>query len=314
MSRLTNRGRSERGPARSPHALPEETNGAATRAGSTPRLSMNEVTTYRWSLDEDLRRFAEAGYDGIGVWLRKLRDFGEERGLELLRESRLTVSNVVWAGGFTGSDGTTIADSLAEARDALRLAGLMRAGSLVVCSGGRNHHTRRHAERLFRSALDELLPHAEASRVPLAIEPVSAACAASWSFVTRFEQALRLVERYDTPWLQLAFDTYHFPMLDEKWGLLRDAASRIAVVHLADLAAPPAEDEDRRPLGEGVAPLQRILRTLIEGGYTGFFDVELTGPAIEGTDYGRLLQETRRRFDAAAAAPAPGPQPCESGV
>src|SRR5690349_19331128 len=41
------------------------------RAGMA-RLSMNELTTYRWSFEEDLRHYAAAGYEGIGVWREKI--------------------------------------------------------------------------------------------------------------------------------------------------------------------------------------------------------------------------------------------------
>ena len=51
------------------------------------------------------------------------------------------------------------------------------AGCLVVYAGGRNNHIYRHAGRLLRLALDELLPMAEMWEVPLAIEPMHPACA-----------------------------------------------------------------------------------------------------------------------------------------
>ena len=277
----------------------------SSRAGDTPpsidRLSMNEVTTYRWEFDEDLHHYRQAGFTGVGVWLRKLQDFGEERGLELLRDSGLVVSNVVWAGGFTGSDGVSSEESLDRTSHALRLAGAMRAGSLTVFTGGRNRHTWRHAHRLLDAALERLLPLAESVRVPLAIEPVNPACAESWSILTSLEQSMELLRRYDTPWLQLALDTYHFPLGHFPLGrgasdLLAEIAPRLAVVHLADLASPHCPDQERCPLGEGVAPLGEIVGVLLENGYGGYFDVELSGSAIETSDYERLLHDTRRAF------------------
>ena len=31
-------------------------------------LSMNQMTTYRWSLAQDVENYQEAGYSAIGVW------------------------------------------------------------------------------------------------------------------------------------------------------------------------------------------------------------------------------------------------------
>ncbi|MCG8587256.1 MAG: sugar phosphate isomerase/epimerase, partial [Pirellulales bacterium] len=122
------------------------------------RLSINELTTYRWSFEEDVLHSAAAGYEAIGVWRPKLADFGEDKGCELLRESGLAVSNLLWAGGFTGSDGRSFADSVDDATEAVRLAADMQAGCLILYSGSAAQHTARHARRLFVTALEELLP------------------------------------------------------------------------------------------------------------------------------------------------------------
>src|SRR5437868_1367486 len=101
------------------------------------RLSMNELTTYRWSFEEDVRNYAAAGFSAIGVWRQKLSDFGEERGAELLLESGLEVSSLLWAGGFTGSDGRSYRESLQDAEESVRLAAGLHAGCLILFTGSR---------------------------------------------------------------------------------------------------------------------------------------------------------------------------------
>ena len=128
------------------------------------RLSMNEITTFSWTFDEDVHEYQEAGYEGIGVWRPKLTDFGEERGIELLAESGLHVSNLLWAGGFTGSEGRSFRDSVEDAIEAIHLAAAMNADCLVVYSGPRAGHTCNHARRLTRRALKELVAVAAAAR------------------------------------------------------------------------------------------------------------------------------------------------------
>src|SRR5437870_3778625 len=125
------------------------------------RLSMNELTTYRWSFEDDVRHYVAAGYDGIGVWREKLTDYGEENALRLLAETGLSVSLVSWAGGFTGSDGRSHLDAIEDGLDAVRLAARLHADCLIVHSGARAGHTRNHVRRLFRDALDRLLAAAE---------------------------------------------------------------------------------------------------------------------------------------------------------
>src|SRR4051794_28546312 len=107
-------------------------------------LSMNELTTYRWSLGQDLDNYRDAGYGGIGVWRQKLIDENEDHAVERLSASGLSVSNVSWAGGFTGSDGRTLAESIDDAASAIRLAGLIIVGWSGVFFGGGGKHIASH--------------------------------------------------------------------------------------------------------------------------------------------------------------------------
>jgi sugar phosphate isomerase/epimerase len=260
-------------------------------------LSMNEVTTYRWSFDQDVGRYEAAGYGGIGVWRRKLADYGEQRGIDRLAASPLKVTNLLWAGGFTGSDGRSLQESVDDAAHAVRLAAAMEAGCLVVYSGGRNNHIARHADRLLTAALEPLLDLAEAAEVVLAIEPMHPACAAEWTFLTGIESTIRLIERFNTPKLKLVLDTYHFGLDPVVRQNLAEIVPYTALVHLGDRRDVLSMDHQRCPLGNGVVPLAQMVRELQVAGYVGDFDVELFGQDIELCDYGQLLEDTRRQFD-----------------
>jgi sugar phosphate isomerase/epimerase len=259
-------------------------------------LSMNEITTFRWSFEEDVENYLQAGYRSIGVWRQKLADYDPEHVIDRLSSSGLSVSNLLWAGGFTGSDGRTLEESIDDARDALRLAAGIQAGCLVVYPGGRNNHTFRHAGRLLRSALDELLPLAAAVEVPLAIEPMHAACATNWTFLTEPRSVFALVEEYSSPYLKLAYDTYHFPLGRRQRRQLAKFVPHIGIVYLGDRRMPPSVDQDRCPLGTGRLPLIEIVAALQDAGYDGPFDVKLIGPEIGVNDYWTLLEQSQATF------------------
>ncbi|HJQ81356.1 MAG TPA: sugar phosphate isomerase/epimerase family protein [Lacipirellulaceae bacterium] len=267
-------------------------------------LSMNEITTFRWSLEEDVENYQQAGYRAIGVWRQKLSDGDEDRAIDLVAESGLVVSNLMWAGGFTGSDGRTLAESIDDAAEAIRLAAALQAGCLVIYPGGRNNHTYRHAGRVLRSALDQLLPLAEAADVPLAIEPMHAACAAEWTFLTDVKSVVTFVEEYRSPCLKIAYDTYHFPFGARHRHVLERLVPHIAIVHLADRRLPPSIDQLRCPLGHGRLPLTEIVATLQESGYAGAFDVKLIGPDIEINNYWTVLEQSQVAFAELAQSPA----------
>jgi sugar phosphate isomerase/epimerase len=260
------------------------------------RLSMNEMTTYRWSFEEDVAHYKAAGIPAIGVWRQKLSDYGEEKGIELLTESGLAVSSLLWAGGFTGSDGRTFRDSLDDAFEAVRLAAMMQAGCLVVYTGARAGHTHNHARRLVRDALRELAGMAEGLGVKLAIEPMHSGCAAEWTFLTDIEGTLELIEAVGHPSLRLVFDTYHFGHDHLVRSQLAELAPRIAIVHLGDGREPPQREQNRARLGEGNVPLSEIIDGLARGGYNGDYDVELMGEDIENSCYKTLLDQSKCAF------------------
>lgn len=259
-------------------------------------LSMNQMTTYRWSLAQDVENYQEAGYSAIGVWRNKFIDENEDHAIDLVTRSGLSVTNVSWAGGFTGSDGRPLAECVEDAADAIRFAASMMAGCLVIYSGGRNNHIYSHAGRLLRSALDELLPMAEMWEVPLAIEPMHPACATDWTFLTSLESVIELVEQYDSPFLRIAYDTYHFPLGSRRRSVISRLAPYLGVVFLGDRLQPPSVDQERCPLGHGRLPLIEIIATLQDAGYTGPYDVKLMGPDIEACDYWTLLEQSQVAF------------------
>jgi sugar phosphate isomerase/epimerase len=264
--------------------------------------SMNELTTFRWSFAEDVARFQAAGFRAIGVWRRKLMDFGEERGRELLAEAGLEVSNLMWAGGFTGSDGRSHRESVDDAREAIRLAAELKAGCLILYTGGRGGHTHNYVRKIAVETLQSLAREAEAVGVRLALEPMHAKCATEWTFLTQLDEAIAVMDRVDRPHLQLALDTYHHGLDPRLWERISELAPRLAVVHLGDVAEGPRIDADRTPLGQGRVELGRIVRELRGNGFRGSFDVLVSGHDLSVERYPALLEQSRAEIERLEAA------------
>ena len=56
-------------------------------------LSLSEISTVGASFEEDVRAYAAAGFDGIGIWEMKLGD--DEADLRTLRSAGLRATNCV---------------------------------------------------------------------------------------------------------------------------------------------------------------------------------------------------------------------------
>ena len=257
------------------------------------RLSVNEITTFRWSFEEDVANYAAAGFTAIGIWRQKLSDYGLDRAVELLREHKLKVSNFCWAGGFTGSDGRTFRESMNDAIEAIQTAGQLGATTLVVYSGARAGHTANHAKRLIYTALCELLPIAEEFGVNLALEPMHPECAADWTILTSLDETLAILDQVNSPHVQLVFDTYHLGFDEAAINRIEEIVDRVAVVHLGDGKPPRDGEQNRCFLGRGEIPLDKIVHRLLDAGYQGYFDVELIGEELESCNYRDLLASSK---------------------
>jgi sugar phosphate isomerase/epimerase len=261
------------------------------------RFCMNEMTTFRWSFEDDVQHYTAEGIRAISVWRPKLSDYGEDKGIELLNDAGLEVASLLWAGGFTGSDGRSYRESISDAKEAIRVAAALNAGCLVLYSGPRGGHTINHARRLLRNALNDLLPLATDQQVTLAIEPMHAACAAEWTFLTDVHETIGLINEFASCHLRLAFDTYHFGFDACLMNRIREFLPAIAIIQLGDTRCIPQGEQNRCRLGDGVLPLAGLVSSLKDAGYDGYCDVELMGEEIENSDYRDLLRHSKATFD-----------------
>ncbi len=258
-----------------------------------PRFSMNEMTTYHWSFLEDVTAYRANGIDQIGVWRRKFTDFGEDRGIELLRESGLSVSSFSSAGGFTGADGHTFREAVDDALEALRQAAEMRAGCLVVVGGARAGHTLNHARSLLCDALRELGDAAAPLNVSIALQPVHRRPIQRSSFLTTLKATLDLLVTCKHPHVGMVFDFFHCWREPDLFEMIPSVVPWIKIAALCDARAPADCDDDRCLPGEGLIPLGDIIAALEAGGYRGIYDIQLLSERCWSSDYLSLLTSSR---------------------
>jgi sugar phosphate isomerase/epimerase len=261
------------------------------------RFSMNELTTFRWSLEEDVTHYSAAGIGAMGVSRWKLSDLGEEKGIDLLAEAGMAVSNLLWAGGFTGSEGLSFDHAVRDARQAVELAAALRSPCLVIYSGARAGHTDKHAQRLLVDGLRKVEPFAAEHGVTLAVEPMHRACAGAATFLYGLDDVLEILDLVASPFVKLVFDTFQLGHERDIVKRLTKIVDRIAIVHLADSRRPPCVEANRCRLGDGRVPLEAILSALASAGYDGYCDVELMGEEIEAADYVDLLHHSKQTFE-----------------
>ena len=257
------------------------------------RLSVSQFCSYRWSLFQDIVRYSKCGITGIGLWRRKLEDFGHDEAIDLLSEMQMDVSSLSWAGGFTGSNGNSFEAAVDDAIESIVLAHRLQANCLIVHPGGRNGHTNSHLSRLFKTAFRTLTPIAEDYGIRLAIEPCLGYKQSPFNYFDSWQQQVEAIQEFSPHQLGLVIDLYHVGENREPGRFLKNLLPRIALVQLADFHTRPSKEENRCLLGQGQVPIHDWLDQLVRIDYQGFVELELHGMGLQGLAYDEIIQSSQ---------------------
>ena len=294
------------------------------------RLSISQFSTRHWDLEQDAIQYTAAGFQSIGIWRDKLNDYPIDFVCSLLKDLRLNVSSLSWAGGFTGSDGRSFDDAVEDGLDAIREAAQLGASCLIVHPGAQGLHTDRHSMRLLKLALNRMVPFALDTGVRLALMPMRKSIGRQWTFVSCLASALDISRPYNPDALGIVFNMFQFGTQMEEVDLeSREFLERLALVQISQLS--PLEldrdelDQDKRDvnhqvqssglIGDGVAsiPLERSLlgpgaipiewwmSRFLKAGYKGHFEAELFSKSLENIAYERRLESALKFFRNSAA-------------
>ncbi len=120
--------------------------------------------------------------------------------------------------------------------------------------------------------------------------------------VSTLEAARAVIAQVADPAVGLVIDAFHFYVGGSAWSSLDGLDPRsLFIVHLDDAEDRPREalsDAHRLLPGEGVIPLERLVRRLEALGYDGVYSVELFRPEYWAWEPLRLAREARASLEA----------------
>ncbi|MEV4759003.1 sugar phosphate isomerase/epimerase family protein [Micromonospora sp. NPDC049559] len=226
-------------------------------------------------MEELVAGCVDAGVGGVGLWREETAAYGVEKTAALVRDAGLAVTSLC-RGGFFNSP-----DWYDENRRAIDEAATLGAPVLVLVSGGLPPGSRDvdAARAHVGEAVGELVPHALAAGVRLAIEPLHPMFCSDRCVVSSLGQALDLAEPYPAEAVGVVVDTYHVWWDDQVWTQIDRAgrAGRIACFQVADWITPLPEGVllGRGLPGTGCVELRRFREAVDAAGYRGPVEVEV---------------------------------------
>jgi sugar phosphate isomerase/epimerase len=258
---------------------------------SLPPFSVSQVSTLASSFANDLRAYAAAGADGVGIWELKLGDGPDDEALELFAASGLGSATAVPAVPSIlplpllpgpADPHERIASLCASVH---RLAAF-EPGAVLCFTGPAGDRDPEEARAMAVDGLREVAAEAERSGVTLALEPFQRVGIEDWSLLNTLGDAAELIDDVGSGVVGIQFDVWHQWNTPDLQDEIARHAALIAGVHVNDWREPTRGWADRVLPGDGVADLAGIIGALDAAGWDGFYDLEIfSDDGTFGNDY-----------------------------
>jgi sugar phosphate isomerase/epimerase len=243
------------------------------------KTALNSSTLFPFGLGlaDQVRVAAEAGYEGVELWMRDIVAFREEGGdLAALRASiagaGLSVVNAIAFFPWADADAGARERGFAQAERELALLAELGCAAVAAPPFGDVAGTTLEAMAGHFARLVELGRRA-------GVEPYLEFWGRARR-LSRLSEALFVAVESGVPGAKLLLDPFHMYVGESAvGGLAYLPGAAIGIVHVNDYPAAPAReqirDADRVFPGEGVAPSGELARLLHRASYRGYLSLEL---------------------------------------
>jgi sugar phosphate isomerase/epimerase len=270
---------------------------AAAPSADLSRLSLNHITTRRWSVREAVEGCLRANIPWIGLWRDKVAETGLKESARLVREAGLEVSSLLRGGMFPAVTNAERMIRLDDNKRAVDEAATLGTDVLVLVCGPAPDRDLEAARGMVEDGVEQLVPYAAGAGVKLGIEPFHPVLMTERSVIVTLSQALDLAERFEPDRVGVALDVYHVWWDPELYPQIARAAGRILSLHVNDWLVPTADSLlGRGMMGDGVIEIRRIRQAVDAAGYTGPIEVEILNPEVWNLPGDEILALVKERY------------------
>ncbi len=256
------------------------------------RLSLNQMTTEKYSLQETLDACASEGVEWLGAWRHKIEPAATAA--KNIHNAGLRVSSLCRGGFFPAASEKERKGRIEDNLRAIDDAAMIGAKLLVLVCGPAPNRDLVGARAMVVDGLSQIVDHARTSGVRLGIEPLHPMYAADRSVVVTLQQANEIAALYDAATVGVVVDVYHVWWDPQVYVEIARAGRRIFAFHVSDWLVPTNSLLMSRGLmGQGVIEIHRLRQAVEDAGYDGPIEVEIFNEEIWQMPVREIIQKVR---------------------
>ncbi|SFQ25525.1 sugar phosphate isomerase/epimerase family protein [Salibacterium halotolerans] len=268
-----------------------------SNAPSLSRLSLNQITTEQWSLEEAVQGCLRHDVPWISVWRHKIHEIGLSQSRKLINDAGLKVSSVCRGGMFPAPTPEERRERIEDNKRAIEEAAELGTDVLVLVCGPAPDKDIDSARKWVEEGIEELIPFAREYGIKLGIEPLHPMYAADRSVISTLGQANSINERMQSDHVGVVVDVFHVWWDPNLYREIERAQGSILGFHVSDWVVPlPDIFKARGMMGDGVIELRRMRQAVEAAGYHGPIEVEIINDAIWNQPGDDTLKQMKERY------------------
>jgi sugar phosphate isomerase/epimerase len=269
----------------------------STAGPSLARLSLNQITMEKASLEQAIKACVQHDVGWIAPWRHKVADAGLQNAAKMIRDSGLSVSSLCRGGMFAANTNRKPQVSLDHNRRAVDEAATLGAEVLVLVCGPAADRDLDGARKIVADRIGELAEYARPRGVKLGIEPLHPMYAGDRSVVVTLAQAIEIASKFQADSVGVVIDVFHVWWDPAVFQSIARSTGRILGFHVCDWLVPaPDILLGRGMMGDGIIDIRRLRVAVEAAKYTGPIEVEILNQSIWDQCPDELMQTIKCRY------------------
>lgn len=248
-----------------------------------PEIALCQLSFPDTTMAEDIEIAKTVGAGGISVSQTKVDTENAKEQVDAMRRAgRATALGVprTWTilpplGGTFPGQPEDPEERIGLIAEAVGVLAAFEPVSIFICTGPAGDRSQEEAMGIVADGIGEIARVAASHDTRVSVEPMREMMRPVRTIVASLSETLELLDRVGRDDVGIVFDTWHLWDSPRVHEILPEVVGMIDAVQIADYRQPTRTSMDRVVAGDGVIDFPRILGQLRQGGFEGWYDLEI---------------------------------------